>query len=305
MGTQSSATLLDLLRECETADDGVLYDGRGPGLAYVARPVRYNAPVAITVDAAAYQLAAPFAPADDDQRNRNKVKVDRKGGATATYEDSGGPLGTAQIGTYDSSLTLNTDTDDGLLDRAAWEVHKGTVDAPYRYPRLNLDLVAMPALVDGWLTAEVSSRVDTLNVASKTVQHPPGDIALLLEGWAEQLAPTAWTVAGNCSPFQPWRVAVIEGGGDGRWRIDSGSSTLAAGAAAGATSISVASSNPVEVWSTAAGDYPRDIDVGGVKVTATAVAGATSPQTFTVAALPYPLTAGWQVKLWRPPTIAL
>jgi hypothetical protein len=307
MGPQGLDTFLNLLRECETADDGVLYDGRGPGLAYTARTVRYNAPTALTADMAADppQVDDPFAPVDDDQRNRNLVKVDRKKGSSATYEDNFSDLGTQAIGTYDSSVTVNFDDDDGLYDRAAWEVHKGTVDAPYRHPSLNLDLAATPAVAPGWLAAGVSSRVDVANVTSKATQHPPGNVDLLLEGWAEQLSPFDWDVAGNCSPFTPWRVGVIEGGGDTAWRIDSGSSTLAAGAAVGATSLSVASSDPAEVWSTAAGDYPRSVDVGGVEVTVTAVSGASSPQTFTVTALPYALTAGWTVRLWRPPTIAL
>ncbi len=309
MGPQGADQFVNLLRECETTDDGVLYDGRGFGLSYVARAVRYNAPVALTADMAADppQVGIPFRPADNDQRDRNLVTVTRKNGSSATYEDDFSPLGTQAIGTYDSKVTPDPNyTDDSVnLFRAAHEVHKGTVDEPYRYPQLVLDLGATPALIYDWLTADVSSRINATNVSTKTTQHPPGDIDLLLEGWAETLTPFEWTVTGNCSPFQPWRVAVIEGAGDTTWRIDSGSSTLAASAIAGATSISVASSNPAELWSTVAGDYPRDIDVRGVKVRVTAVAGAASPQTFTVTALPYALTAGWPVRLWRPPTIAL
>lgn len=305
MGPQGVDTFLNLLRECETADDGVLYDGRGPGLAYTARIVRYNAAAVLSVDVSAAQLGDPFAPADDDQRDRNLIKASRKNGSSAIYEDDFSPLGTQAIGVYDAEVTVNTASDDGLYDRAAWEVHKGTVDAPYRYPRLSLDLGATPAVVDDWLSAGVSSRVDVLNVASEATQHPPSDVDLLLEGWAEQLSPFDWDAVGNCSPFPPWRVAVIEGGGDTAWRIDSGSSTLAAGVAAGATSLSVASADPAEVWSTSGGDYPRSVDVGGLEVTVTAVAGASSPQTFTVDALPYAVTAGSAVSLWHPPTIAL
>jgi hypothetical protein len=136
MGPQGLDTFVNLLRECETTDDGVLYDGRGPGLAYTARTVRYNATQVVTADMAADppQVDDPFAPVDDDQRDRNLVKVDRKNGSSATYEDATGPLGTQAIGTYDSTVTVNTNTDDGLLFRAAWEVQKGTVDAPYRHP---------------------------------------------------------------------------------------------------------------------------------------------------------------------------
>lgn len=305
MGVQSADTFANLLRECETADDGALYDGNGSGLDYTARATRYNASAALTADMAAEQVAPPFEPVDDDQRDTNVSVVSRKNGTTATFEQTTGPLGTDAIDTYDAGLTVNTDDDTGLRFRAAWEVHKGTAEGRLRYPNLSLDLCASPSVAPAWLETGVSSRIDVTNVSSKALQHPPGDVDLLLEGWTETISPTAWSVSANCSPFEPWRVTVIEGTGDTTWRIDSGSSTLAAGAAVGATSLSVASSSSVEPWSTAAGDYPRSVDVGGVEVTVTAVAGAASPQTFTVDALPYALQAGWQVKLWRPPTIAL
>lgn len=306
MGVQGVDTFVNLLRECETTDDGVLYDGRSSGLSYVTREARYNAATALTADMSADppQVALPFVPVDDDQRNRNKMKVDRKNGSSATYEDATGTLGTSAIGVYDSSVTVNTEDDTGLLFRAGWEVHKGTVDSPYRYPALSLDLAAVPVLAPGWLAMDVSSRIAVANVTSKATQHPPGTLDLLLEGWSETLSPFDWAANANCSPYQPWRVGVIEGTGDTAWRIDSGGSTLSAAAAVGATSLTVAVTDGL-LWSTSAGDYPRDINVGGVQVTATAVSGASSPQTFTVTALPYALTAGWSISLWRPTTIAL
>lgn len=304
MGAQTSDTFVNLVRECETTDDGVLYDGRGPGLRYVARAVRYNAAASLTVDVSAEQLGDPFTPVDDDQRNRNLFTVSRKNGSSATYEDNFSDLGTQEIGTYDDSLTVNTEDDSGLGFRAAHEVHKGTVDAAYRYPTLNLELAGVPEIAPAWLLAEVSARVDVTNVSDKATQHPPGDVDLLLEGWSEQLSPFTWTATGNCSSFQPWRVGVIEGAGDTTWRIDSGASTLAADADVGATSLTVAVTDGY-LWSTSAADYPRSVEVGGIEVNVTAVSGAGSPQTFTVDPLPYRLTAGSQVRLWHPPTIAL
>lgn len=305
MGTQTTDTFINLIRECETTDDGLLLDGLNAGLTYIPRENRYNLTATLSPDMSASppQVGIPFAPADDDQRNRNSVKVDRKNGSSAVYEDTSGVLGTAAIGTYDSSITVNTVDDSGLLSRASWEVHKGTV-VGYRYPALALDLHATPTLAAAWLGTAISNRIDVLNVTSKATQHPPGTVSLLLEGYTETLSPFDWQVTANCSLYNPWRVAVVASATDTLWRVDSAASTVHTSASAGATSLSVTVSDGF-LWTTAAGDYPLSIDVGGIQVTVTAVSGASSPQTFTVSALPYAVTAGWQVSLWRPPTIAL
>ncbi len=306
MGAQGTATFLALLRECEATDHGVLADGLGPGLRYVTRSARYNLPAALTADMSAdpADISAPFAPVDDDQRDRNHYRVDRKNASFVVFEDTDGPLGADAIGTYDSSATVNTQTDDVLDQHASWLVRLGTVEG-LRYPNLFLDLAVHPSLIAAWLAAGDNTRADVVNITDLMTQHPPGDVQLLIEGYREILpSQLEWRVEANCSPYQPWRVPVIEGAGDTGWRLDSGGSTLAANVPPGSTSLSVVVSDGV-LWSTVAGDYPRDIDVGGVQVTVTAVSGAASPQTFTITPVAYLLPAGATVKLWRAPALAL
>lgn len=305
MGPQDQDTFVNILRENETTEDGLLVDGLSSGLTFISRAARYDAVAMMQPDMAADppQVDNPFSPTDDDQRNRNLVKVDRKNGSSATFEDVDGELGTDNIGTYDTSLTVNNETDDSLLSRAAWEVNKGTAPG-FRYPTLAFNLAATPTLIEPWLATPLSGRIDVLNVTSKATQHPPGTISQLLEGYNEVLTPFDWDIVANCSPYGPWRVAVVEGSGDAEFRVDSDSSTLAQSYAAGVTSISVATTGGV-LWTTSAGDFPMDLSVGGIQVTATAASGSSSPQTFTVNATAYALTAGSTVKLWRPPVIAL
>jgi len=296
MGAQPQSKFVDLLRECATADDGVLCDGRGAGLTYFSRDVRANATVALTADVLSGQVQPPFVAVDDDQRNVNYMKVDRAGGSSATYQDSTGPLGTAAIGTYDSSLTVNLDDDAGLAERASWEVHKGTASSPYRYPTFGLNFARSPTLATSWLAADVSSRLTVTNIASKITQHPVGDIDLLLEGWTETLGQFVWKVTANCSPFEPWRIFVVSTD-----RCDTASSQLASSASLGATSLSVSFAG--SKWGTA--DLPFDISVGGVKTTVSAISGSTSPQTFTISALSQAVSSGAAVSLWNPPRVGL
>jgi hypothetical protein len=306
MGAQPIDTFVNIIRECETADGGVLTDGRGPGLRYTARSQRYNTPVALTLDASAGQVGDPFQPTDDDQRNRNVVAVDRKNGSRATAQDVTGTVGTDAIGTYDTSLTVNVASDSILENRAAWEVHLGTVDEPYRYPTLNLDLSATPGVASGWLATPLDSRLDVTNVDAVASQHPGGTISLLLEGYSETLTPFDWTISANCSPYSPWQVFTLN---DELGRLETGGSSIAAAASAGSSTLSVATTGQV-LWTTSAvypGDFPLYIKVAGLQVTVTAIVGTTSPQTFTVdpTTVTKNLHAGDAVTLWQTGALAL
>jgi hypothetical protein len=63
------------------------------------------------------------------------------------------------------------------------------------------------------------------------------------------------------------------------------------------------------LWTTASGDVPFDIAVGGERMTVTAVSGTSSPQTFTVTrhvnGVTKAHTAGEDVRLWFPPIYAM
>lgn len=315
MGPQGTDPLPTLLREPETADGGVLYDGRGPGLTYVTRTARYNQAPVLTADVSAGQVGDPFAPVDDDQRIRNRVKADRKGATTSTppVEQTTGPLGTATVGVYDTQITLPVDSDDYLIQYAAWMVHLGTVEG-LRYPQLRLDLAAVPALAAAWLTARPGSRVDVTNITSRATQHPPDDVPLVVEGWSEILSPLDWEATVNASPYRPWEVGVVEGTGAPTQpvqRVDSDASSLASSVTTTATSLSVAYTDGVGWTTTAAfpADFPFDVELDGERVRVTAITGSSSPQTFTVTrsvngvVMAHP--AGTVVKLWRPAVIAL
>jgi len=270
MGPQGSDTFLNLLRECETTDGGTLFDGLDSGLGYIARAAKYNQPASLTLDASNGDLTPPFMPIDDDQRLRNSVTVTRKNASSAMYEDVTGNLGTNNVGKYVSALTSNHDDDDDTANRAAWEVHKGTVEG-LRYPVVNLDFTNIPSKIADWLNTAINERIDVTNLSNILIQHPPNDVQLLIEGYKETIGPFDWEVELNCSPFDPWRVVTIEGTGDTAFRLDSGSSSLLKAASTGATSLYVVSTNSAELWSTTTSDYPRDLNVAGVKVTATAV----------------------------------
>lgn len=209
MGPQTVATFLELLREAEAADGGILLDGLGPGLTYISRTERENRPTDLTVDAGAgKELAPPFAPVDDDQRTRNRAEVTRKDAGTFVHEDVTGLLGSGEIGTYDTSATVNVDDDGQAQHYAEWLVHLGTHEG-YRYPELSFDLRATPLLGPGVLQLRPSSRVDVDDLDDTLTAHPGSGLSLLVEGLEANLTGAEWRATAKCSPFDPWRVAQL------------------------------------------------------------------------------------------------
>lgn len=295
MGPQGADNFLALLRECESADQGLLIDGLSQGLTYICRSSRYSQTAALTIDASSSQVGAPFQPVDDDQRTRNSVTVSRKNGGSATAEETDGPLGTDAIGTYEaaSGSPLNLDSDTPLPGIAAWQAHVGTDDEPYRYPTMRLDLAApaSSSLATDWLNTTPTERINVTNVSSRATQHPTGTIGSLLEGYSEELSPFDWEVEANCSPAAPWDVAVVS---DTRFRVGSNQSTVSGNVSAGATSMTVVG----HTWSTST---PYDVRVAGWKVTVTHVSGTT----FTINPAPGLLPSGSAVTMWTPATVAL
>jgi hypothetical protein len=209
MGAQSPATLLELLRECELAEGGVLVDGLDQGLTFYCRDQRENRPVDLTIDAAAGQLAAPFGPVDDDQRTRNKATVTRKNAGTFVHADTSGPLATTAIGIYDTSATVNVGTDIEARAFAEWLVHLGTFEGGYRYPAVAVDLRATPSLAGDALALTPSARIDVVGVDEALTAHPGTDVGLLTEGLSTEIAAGVWRVSAASSPAPPWDVGVL------------------------------------------------------------------------------------------------
>lgn len=313
MGPQRPDVLLNLLRDAERVDQGIIVDGLTAGLVFRTRRNLENRDADLTVDISAKELAQPLQPVCDDQGRVNRAIVNRQDGVTAEVADEDGPLGTDTIGIYDTSMTVPVESDEAPRLYAGWLVHKGTVEG-YRYPTLALDLAATPDLIPAWLTATdvgPGERIDITNPAAAATGHADATISQQIQGFRQFLTPYRWDVEMNCAPFEPWRIGVVaaESGDTDEFlaRLDSGGSTLAAGAAAGATSLSVATTSGLPLWTTTADDLPFEIEVAGIAITVTAISGSSSPQTFTVtgSTVTKALSAGAEVKVHRPPALGL
>ncbi|WP_431895878.1 hypothetical protein [Micromonospora haikouensis] len=290
MGVQPVSGLVELLRQCEDADGGILHEPREMlGLAYRTAAARYNLPATLALTYGADgEVAPPMEPTDDDRYVRNDVTASRSGGASARAEVDEGPLSVLPppdgVGRYDTSVTVNVETDQQLPSQASWRAHLGTWDEA-RHPVVRVNLASLAGAGKTSLM-EAAAAVDCGNrmtIASLPAFLPPGPVDQHCEGYTETLAQYVWDLRLVCSPAGPWRVFVI--GDQVLGRLDTSGSELALAAGEADTSLVVATDAGKRRWITTAerpGDFPFHVQLGGEVVEVTAISGTSSPQTFTV-----------------------
>lgn len=284
VGIQRPVPVAQVFLDASDVDGGILYDTRDElGLSYRTHASMLNQDPAAEFDyAAGGEVAPPLDPVPDTDATLNDVTVTRFDGASATYVRTTGPLNVDEppdgVGRYERDVTLVLDADAQAYQHAAWMVHIGTWDAE-RYPVVNLDLGRM-ALAGRIALRDAAAALDCgdrFTIASTPAFLGDEPISLLAQGFTEEIESHAWRIRINAEPEGPWQVGVLDDGDRGR--LDCNGSTLAADITATSTSFDVTVTDTC-LWSTTA--EPYDIVVAGDVMTATAVSGTSSPQTFTV-----------------------
>jgi hypothetical protein len=134
-----------------------------------------------------------------------------------------------------------------------------------------------------------------------------------IQGWSEQYISTssAWSLDIAAADAPP--EGEFDSASYGRWSAD-GTMSVTGGTALGttATGTIIVTANPgTPTFTTAAGDWPMDLDWNGERVTVTAApAGSTSPQTLTITArgvapsVARAHVAGEQIDVWTAATFS-
>jgi hypothetical protein len=207
---------------------------------------------------------------------------------------------------YDEAVEVNVARDAELGSQAGWRFHQGTWPG-MRYPSVDVDLAFnQAALADDWLAA---TEGDMVRVTDLPDEHPPGDVDLILEGSGERWSQRSWKPTLQCSPAGPWEVGVL--GDDDLGKLDTAGSALDAAFDAGTDTTMDVETTLGPLWTTDAGEFPFDVDVGGARVTVTAIGAAVGQvQTFTVSTtvangIAKTIPAGTPVSLWRPARLSL
>lgn len=285
-GPQRTAKFMDLMRDAEAVDLGVLFEVDW-GFGYQSRSERENAAVVLTLDVDSSEPSQELEPEDSDQFIRNKWTASRTTGGEATVEETSGPLGTgaAGPGIYEDRVDVNVATDSQLPDQAGWRVRLGTVDED-RWPEVNLNFArpAVAAVIPTWVGLGFGPRMELTNLAA---QEPPDPVSAFIEGRTERVTSLTWTavaVTGQANPYDVGVLAATSGDDSdllGYLSADVDALTLATAVDSTETSWSV---NSDPLWTTVADDLSPGMLVwfGGEQVRVTACSGASSPQSWTV-----------------------
>jgi hypothetical protein len=282
LGNQRAASLMELWREAEDADHGLLYESRN-AIAAAYRDLHSlcnqtpTATLAYDTD-----LMPPLDPLDDDQRTLNAASVQRVGGATGYASLEEGALSVQAppdgVNRYSESFTRNLHSDNQTANHAGWLVNVGTVDEN-RYPTIRVALQANPELIDSVVELDCGDRLQITD--PPITKLPPGTIDQLVQGYTETLWQYEWDLRFHCAPASPYDVIVLD---DDDGRVDTDGSVLGVAATSTATTLVVhttqAATGWIPNWTEDASDYPMDLRVGGEVVTATA-ATSLAADTFT------------------------
>lgn len=262
MGPQGINTFIALVREAEDVEGCVVNDsgeffGETGLLWFPARDDRENISASLTLDMAFDQLAPGFAPVLDDQDIVDDVEVTRSAGGTARIIDD---ASVATEGRYRGRVTLNLKDLSQLAHIAGWRLNLGTVRG-MRFPTVNWNLRAKPALAQQWMGTRLFKRVDILHPPS---QFPPDPIETILEGYTETISAETWNVQANLSPYRPNKVFVLaQPAGDNGTFVgrldDDGASAVRAALTSTATSIPFDPN--IYRWTAAADDFNPNLRV--------------------------------------------
>ncbi|MFF2013999.1 hypothetical protein ACFVWY_33740 [Streptomyces sp. NPDC058195] len=308
LGPQGQSELMTLLSDVVETDGGVLCERMDQlGLVYRDRATLYNQTPALVLDYAANHIAPPLEPVDDDATLRNDVTVTRAGGSSGRAVVDTGPLSVLPpeqggVGVYEEAVTLSLGHDGQAQPLAAWRAHLGTWDEA-RYPTVRVRLHRHPELIPAVLALRPGDLIRITNPPHFT---GPGPLDLIVRQIQHQPLPRSWDLTLSCTPAGPYRIGVV--GDPVLGRADTDGSSVAADATASATSLLVATTVG-QPWTTDHAEFPFDVQLGGEVVTVRSIAGASSPQTFTVDrainGISKPHQAGTDLRLAVPTIVAL
>lgn len=175
--------LLDLIRQCAEAEQGVGYVSPDGKLTLAPRDARYGADVGLTLDART-QLGTAFTLTTDDGLLINDVTASRPGGATIRIVDD---ASVAAYDTHDDTVTLYVNTDEQVTSLAEWRVFTASQPGP-RCTSVTVDAVAYEAAggdVVELLLTDMGTRLSITNLPSDTSADSTLD--LFVEGVSVRL----------------------------------------------------------------------------------------------------------------------
>jgi hypothetical protein len=198
-------TVLQVMREVESTEAGILFDGRDGDLNFHDRAHRYSATSAFTLSYTAGQIANELLPVLDDQRQKNSVTAASADGVTtATVTDA---ASVDDDGWYSESLTVATTDPTEPLMRAGWLVNT-YAEPTVRVSAVDVLLNKLPdALVTALLAATVGTRFTLTGLPANA---PASTMSLFVEGVEETITADEHRLTFHTSPAEVYDVLELD-----------------------------------------------------------------------------------------------
>lgn len=188
--------ILDLMRQAESAEAGVLYDNRDGTMVLRPRTARYGVTPSLTLDVAAQLIGVDYAPKVDRQGLTNIATG--SGVVEATYTDE---ASREEYGDAGTSIQTSALSPDEPFQLAATRVILNSQPQP-RAPSVSVDVLnlAVYGVLTEAMGLDIGSRVSVTNAPG---QAPASSVDYFTEGYSETLGPFGWSMTLNLSPVPP------------------------------------------------------------------------------------------------------
>lgn len=193
-------SVVDALRECESTEGGVLFDGRDGNVTFHNRSNRYLKTTTATLNMAAQHVERDYSPKLDRSTLTNDVTV-----SNPTTEQTARSTDTAsqtEYGIATSSATSVASTYDAMQQKAAWTV-ASYAEPRSRVPSLTVDVLAHQGLTPSMQTLLGVNVSDLLAVTNAPTQAATTSPSYFVEGYTERIGPQSYEITYNLSPTHP------------------------------------------------------------------------------------------------------
>jgi hypothetical protein len=277
MGPQLIDTLVANLRDCETADQGLMHDnGTDGAVGYVTLTHLFNQTATLAVVNGS--LEPDLEAIRDNQYARNDITSSRPNSDGSAHVTDEAHVAKVRARLKDTRQP-NVQTDAQLPNDAGWAVHVGVAPgARYNAVGINLRNPYGALLADQVAAHAIGDRL-TIAKTALPPQHDIGGIDGLTVGWTEVLDVDTWKFRANLVPYWPYAVGVY-----GTARYDSSSTTTAEVLDTTETGVDIAVTAGSASWPTTAANpsqFPFDINIGGERMSVTAIT-STGASTYTM-----------------------
>lgn len=191
---------VDALRDVESTEGGVLFDGRDGRVTFHSRSRRYLAIAAATLNMASQHVGTDFAPKLDRSALANDVTVENP-----TTQESARQADAAsrdEYGVATTSARSLAASSDALAQRASWLL------ASYAEPRTRVPSLTVDVLAHQGLTPSAHALLgltvgDLLAVTNAPTQADTTSQSYFVEGYTETIGPQSYGITFNLSPTYP------------------------------------------------------------------------------------------------------